>query len=87
MIKAAHLTRRQFATAVAASGVALAQEHTPSQRRGPMPEVPPFQEPLVSRRDELQGLHVNTRHVDADQQHFRSALLGIGKFPDVFTRT
>lgn len=41
------MTRRNFATLLAASGAALAQEATaPPQRRGTIPEVPPFQEPL-----------------------------------------
>jgi len=40
------MTRRNFATMLAASGAALAQETAP-QRRGTMPEIAPFQEPLA----------------------------------------
>src|SRR5260370_59414 len=40
------MTRRTFSTILAGSGAALAQEATP-QRRGTMPEIPPFQEPLA----------------------------------------
>jgi DUF1680 family protein len=66
-----HLTRRNFAAALAASGAAapalLAQQatqpatppaaapnpNTGQQRRGTMPEIPPFQEPLTFNRHDV----------------------------------
>jgi hypothetical protein len=46
------LTRRNFSTLLASSGLAFAQQapNTSTQRRGTLPEVPPFEEPLSFRR-------------------------------------
>src|SRR5579864_6931306 len=59
--KANQVSRRHFAAALAATPALLAQQqpaappnpNTGTQRRGTMPEVPPFQDPLVFARREV----------------------------------
>ena len=54
------LSRRRFAALLAASGAASAQQQPapqnpaiPEQRRGTLPEIPPFQEPLTFARKDV----------------------------------